>query len=288
MNRAEVVDNDDRYVNRKSIGRSYLMNSNLDFFRQNGSLTKDHDVDYKLNKHGLRCDEFSTEHDGIHILFAGCSNTYGLGTDIENIWTTQIYNKIKQTHSVSGYNNVGINAGSIIEIIFHVFRYIEKFGNPDVIFMLLPERDRDDEFFFDDHDAIYSDTFNLSIYHALDLYCRSNGISLISSTWVSNYTNLWDSFSSFAKYKGDTPEKILQGPKIRNEKTMFDDYLKRFKSFRGFDKKQTIADLYEYSTDNPNDPNMYTAKDRGRHFGNAFHYAWANQLYERFVNEKNN
>ena len=54
------------------------------------------------------------------------------------------------------------------------------------------------------------------------------------------------------------------------------------------DKDKIIEDLYEYSVKNPKDKNMYTAKDRGRHFGNAFHYAWSNQLHERFLNEKDN
>lgn len=288
MKRSEFVDDDDQYVNRKSIGRSYLMFPGLGFFRQEGNISQGDGVKYQLNQHGLRSDEFSDNASGLHILFAGCSNTYGLGTDIENIWSTRVYNKIKETQEVSGYNNVGINAGSIIEIVLHVFRYIEKFGNPDVIFMLLPERDRDDEFFFDDYAEKYADGFNLSIYHALDIFCRSNEIALISSTWVSNYTNLWDSFSSFAKYKGDSPNRILEGPKIRNEKTMFDDFIKTFKSFEVFNKKKIIQDLYDYSMNNPDDPNLYTAKDRGRHFGNAFHYAWSQQMYERFLNEKNN
>ena len=288
MKRNNAVDDDDRYMNRKSIGRQYLFSSNLGFFRQDGNLLKNHGVDYKLNKYGLRSDEFTQDHSGLHILFAGCSNTYGLGTDLENVWATRLYNKIKETTNVSTYNNIGINAGSIIEIVFHVFRYIEKFGNPDVIFILLPERDRDDDFFFDQHEALYSDSFNLSIYHSLELLCRTNNIQLVSSTWVSNYTNLWDSFSSFVNYKGPEPDKILLGPKIRNEKTMFDDYLKNFKTFQNFNKDKIIKDLYEYSTNNSEDQNMYTAKDQGRHFGNAFHYAWANQLHERFLNEKTN
>jgi hypothetical protein len=288
MKRSNAVDDDDNYLNRKSTGRGYLLKPDLGFFRQEGSLLQEDGVEYKLNSYGLRSDNFQSEHSGLHILFAGCSNTFGLGTDLENIWATRVYNKIKKTNHVSNYNNIGINAGSIIEIVFHIFRYIEKFGNPDVVFILLPERDRDDEFFFDEHEEAYSDSFNFSIYHSLELFCRSNNIRLISSTWVSNYTSLWDSFSSFANYKGPNPQKILLAPKIRNEKTMFDDYLNNFKTFKNFYKDKIIEDLYEYSVKNPKDKNMYTAKDRGRHFGNAFHYAWSNQLHERFLNEKDN
>lgn len=288
MNPTNTNNNDDRYLNRKSIGREYLFRSNLELFRQNGNIFKDHDVEYSLNSHGLRSDEFSLEHSGMHILFAGCSNTYGLGTDVDNVWAHKVYSKIKETNKVSTYNNIGINAGSVIEIVFHVFRYIEKFGNPDAIFILLPERDRDDEFFFDEHQDKYSDSFNLSIYHALEMFCRSNSITLISSTWVSNYRNLWDSFSIFSNYQGPSPKKIVLGPKIRNENTIFDDYLKYCKTFQYFDQDRIIKDLYQYSLDNPKDTNMYNAKDEGRHFGNAFHYAWSNQLHERFLNEKTN
>jgi hypothetical protein len=288
MKRSNAVDDDGIYINRKGIGRQYLFNANLDFFRQEASPFDAHNVDYKLNAHGLRSDEFSLNHSGMHILFAGCSNTYGLGTDLENLWAKKVYNKIKETQEVSTYNNIGFNAGSIIEIVFHIFRYIERFGNPDVIFVLLPERDRDDEFFFDEHEVKYSDSFNLSIYHALEVFCRSSNIKLISSTWVFNYTNLWGSFSKMIRSDTPTPQKILLAPKIRNENTMFDDYSKYFKTFKYFDKDKIMKDLYEYSMQNPEDENIYVAKDEGRHFGNAFHYAWSNQLHERFLNEKNN
>ena len=274
-------------------GTHYMLFPNLDFFKQHVDNLSNDGVEYKLNSFGLRCDEFSNNHDGLHILFAGCSNTFGLGTDIENVWAKRLYNKIKQTDKVSGYYNIGINAGSIIEIIFHVYRYIEKYKKPDYIFLLFPERYRDDSFFndqyfIDKYGYRFSDSFNLSLYHSLELFCNESNIKLISSSWVLNYNTLWRSFINNTINKIKNPNKVLEGPKIRNEEIVFKDFNKYFKTFKELDKQKMLEDLFIYSNENKNDENMYEAKDDGRHFGNAFHYAWSQQLYERFINEKNN
>lgn len=40
------------------------------------------EIEYSLNSSGQRCDEFKKTHEGKHILFAGCSITFGEGLPI--------------------------------------------------------------------------------------------------------------------------------------------------------------------------------------------------------------
>ena len=56
---------------------------------------------YQLNKNFFRCENFKKDHEGIHILFAGCSETFGEGGNIENNWTRLVYDKLKENNNLS-------------------------------------------------------------------------------------------------------------------------------------------------------------------------------------------
>ncbi len=92
-----------------------------------------------LNSQNFRSDEFKKEHDGKHILFAGCSVTYGTGLYSKEIWPYLVYNKIKEKEKVSGYYNISLPAISTFQIVADIFRYINNYSKPDVIFLNLPD-----------------------------------------------------------------------------------------------------------------------------------------------------
>ena len=54
----------------------------------------DKSVEYNLNEDYFRSDNFKKEHDGLHILFSGCSESEGVGANIEYAWTHILYKKI--------------------------------------------------------------------------------------------------------------------------------------------------------------------------------------------------
>jgi len=94
---------------------------------------------YKFNSSGLRSDEFIKSHDGKHILFAGCSETEGLATKLENIWAHQLYTKIIKEEKCSGFFNVGVRAVSISAINRQIINYMLDYGKPDVLFIQYPD-----------------------------------------------------------------------------------------------------------------------------------------------------
>jgi hypothetical protein len=94
---------------------------------------------YKINSHGLRSQEFDDNHDGLHVLFAGCSNTFGLGSFLEDTWSYKLYKKISEKTKTSGYFNVGSPGATISEIAYQIFVYCKRYGYPDFVFINLPD-----------------------------------------------------------------------------------------------------------------------------------------------------
>ena len=68
-------------------------------------IVDDGSVNYYYNTESFRCDEFKKDHDGLHILFAGCSETEGIGGNVEDAWPTMLLNKMKSKNS--GFFNIG-------------------------------------------------------------------------------------------------------------------------------------------------------------------------------------
>lgn len=135
---------------------------------------------FKINSHGLRSDEFTATHDGLHILFAGCSITFGDGMFEEYIWARKVYDMISSQEKTSGYYNVGVPGFNHSQIYLQIFTYIEKFGNPDYLFINFPDLKRLISYGVD-FNAVT--TTVLAMQKSLELYCKANGIKLIAFSW---------------------------------------------------------------------------------------------------------
>lgn len=135
---------------------------------------------YVANSRGLRSDEFGLEHDGLHVLFAGCSITFGDSMMLENTWAYKTYSMLSNVGHVSGYYNVGINGGTILQVIAQVFKYIKEFGKPDVVFLNLPDIERETG-----HDQSPERILEAisGAYIGLSEYCKLAGIELYAFTW---------------------------------------------------------------------------------------------------------
>ena len=95
-------------------------------------------VEYRYNKYWFRSDQFIENHDGLHVLYSGCSCTEGLGENIERTWSHILNEKIKQTHRVSGYFNLGKGGNGWHKTITNYLTYEKSFGKPDIFFILMP------------------------------------------------------------------------------------------------------------------------------------------------------
>lgn len=98
----------------------------------------DESIIYKYNNEYYRCDDFINMHDGLHILFAGCSETEGVGGSIENTWTNKLYKEISKSNKVDGFYSIARAGYGWQKIITNFQIYANKYGFPEFFFVLLP------------------------------------------------------------------------------------------------------------------------------------------------------
>lgn len=216
----------------------------------------------RVNSLRYRSDEFTHDHDGLHILFAGCSNTFGDGLEEDETWAKILYNKISKKEKVSGFFNIGTPGYGITSIINDIFKYSYNFGKPDVIFINFPTsrrfywyRKKDKAFFYHNMNEPEKKTKEIweiiplieyQYLFMLEQFCKAGNIKLIYGTW--------DRRSLFSMY-----DNLHCFTDINNDEC-----------------------ITNYIIDNPNNPLNMNARD-GRHYGLAFHHAWAEVMYNRYT-----
>jgi hypothetical protein len=263
-----------RYFGR--IKRNY--EEKVMFYEKDMDIESDEGITYKYNNEGFRCDDFTREKSGLHILFGGCSETEGSSNRLEDVWANVLYNKIKEQNEVSGYYNVGKAGLTVSGVVMNIFQYAYDYGCPDYIFLQLPDQTRyitwseskgwypkyqvkdadihnniNNEHFFKNHESPeiikVNILFDYLLLRNLIHFCKINNIKLIWSTWHDPTARaISDSVINFGGYV--------------NTSNFNKDY---------WDIK--LNDL--------------RARD-GYHFGRGFHKVWAEKFYEEFLDAKNN
>ncbi len=246
----------------------------------------DSDISYKINSYGHRCDEFE-KNSKPHILYSGCSNTTGMSTPFEINWATMLHKKINNNNK---FFRLSYCSGSYQKIILNLFKYFSEFGNPEYLFLLLPNTSREMTFLneldisyekrkvvdnlsyvdagyiypWEEKDFVNEKNYLISsIEHhkkmfllsysylfILKQYCISNNIQLIYATWD--------------KYQEDLLLKMSE----------FDDMINLYDD-----------QYYKYIYDNKDRKDKYLMAARdGEHLGVLDSEYIANKFYERYLN----
>ena len=216
----------------------------------------------EINSLNFRSDEFIKEHKNFHVVFTGCSVTSGVGLLQEEIWAKKLYNKILLETKCSGYFNLSISATGACDQIFNLFKYFKEYGNPNVIFFMIPDNER-----FYDYDKNLKMINNIFVeekeretilfvyqqyYMMLEDYCKSNNIELFSFTY-----NL----------------------KVQEK------FYKKFKTFYAIDYRILNNFIFDYIEENKNFEYTQNARDDS-HMGTAYHEYWSNFIYEKYKKNK--
>jgi hypothetical protein len=242
---------------------------------------KENPIHYSYNSLGFRSDEFTTNHDGKHILFAGCSETEGAGGGLESLWAKIVYDELEKDNKLSGFFNLGRSGWGHEIIVSNIMSYIDLYGKPDTVYMLFPNIGRYFEWVgtdeqgdcykylgsvpnssdISDIDSKWKRKITISEQRSLlisfimiiklfEKYCESSGINLIWSTWdhedAMNYKNL----SIFKNYR---------------HMISAEDFVKQNKDF-------FMDNIYT---------NKYWERKRDNHSGYLFHYVWAQEFLGR-------
>jgi hypothetical protein len=249
-------------------------------------------ISYNLNSDNFRSDEFIKKHKDKHILFAGCSNTFGEGIEYEKTWAYRLYEEIKKEEKLSGYFNLGASGASIFETLVNVQRYIRRYSMPDVIFLLFPEIERDIRYFV--KPEISLTTIIAELYNEFEYLCKKSNTSLFSTCWLNMdeeemakyYTKEYNSYVDYktrdSKYAEGGLYYFLKDINPYYELATLQKYSSTFKVLYKEDFKENI---YKYSL-LVNDKNILVAPDSGKHHGEGFHYAWYKYFYSRYTDEQ--
>jgi hypothetical protein len=222
----------------------------------------------------FRSDEFKNNHNGKHILFSGCSYTYGSGLELNEVWSKIVYDKISKEEKCSGYFNFGVYGHGIIHIVSNLFKYFKKYGNPDIIFINLPDMPRftgyiekNKEYKIIREDGTLKEGminyFTYEYYFMFEQYCNSNNIKLFSFTW---------DFEQDGKYSKHNKKNI-------DTQSFFNKF--NFKTFYNINKEDFYKNLQNLIK-NDNSKFSITARD-GYHPGTSFHINYANFIYNKYM-----
>jgi hypothetical protein len=196
----------------------------------------------EFNSYGYRSDNFlekSEKHNGAHVLFSGCSQTIGFALDKRELWSKILYDKINKDKKCSGYFNLAISGSGIQIIISNLFKYFKNFGNPDYIFLNLPdpfrfigfspESDSYKKITFNTKDSEIQKFLCLINYHyylMLEQYCNNNNIKLYSVSWHMDEPKYYNTNSFFSIFKTfiEIDYQKMQKDIINDEKKYSPEY----------------------------------------------------------------
>lgn len=237
---------------------------------------------FPINKDMFRSDEFSREHSGKHVLFSGCSVTYGIGLYATETWSYKIYEKIKAKEAVSGYFNLGKPGTSVMDIISNVFKYIGLYGAPDVIFLDLPDlnrhyaiRDERKDFIKHPVEVIENRTYT-SFFHGM-YRGRPNLRNQEIRIYVYQYIAMLE------QYCKDMGVELY----IFSYVDATNNFLKRtdIESMKYLNNEDIVEDIYNYAEKNKDSIDEYflTARDE-QHHGWGYHDIWADIMFKEYEN----
>lgn len=215
-------------------------------------------IDYIINSNGHRSDVFKKDHKGLHVLFSGCSYTFGESLPYMKSWSGYLHKKLEEKNNLSGYYNLSYPGGSIEIIINNIYKYCDKYGYPDAIFLFLPEASRKnvwhnnkyycimsgDDYFYDlywgKENACYS------IYNQIknfEHFCKSSNIFLRWSTWSEKDMSMYENLN-FQNYLSISTKEIINNAK--NYEDSSDEYFMsaRDKSHPGLAYSDGLANIF--------------------------------------------
>lgn len=201
------------------------------------------DVVYNYNNEGFRCDDFTTDTSKNTILYAGCSQTEGMGGNIDEAWS---YIMHKELYPELPFLSVARAGYGWQKIIANIIVYIEKYGRPKIIYALLPNVMRYWKYSLEDYTWNYvqdiptiersedeKDAYKKAIvdffagWGVFEKYLESINVKLLWSTWArmdaKHYQTYYEDNGSFFYMHQDELEHFV----LENSSGAKSDLVKR-------------------------------------------------------------
>lgn len=252
----------------------------------------------------FRCDQYTKNHDGLHILFMGDSFAQGDGLEKEEVWCYKTYKKIFDLQKTSGYFNIGISGGSNYESIDKFFKYCSLYGNPDIIFFILTETIRDSymvpgKFYrvgLADNEyrhAINTNEgikmFSENVYSYFEKYCKFNNIKLYSFSWLKSVNFHYDQPERYVMLDGQSDPHIrpLWTEQSRDQLNNLDidQIYNKFETYYSYTEKEMMNSVFYYDKKNKNTGVSLWARD-SVHPGISFHDFYSDFIFSKYLENK--
>lgn len=216
-----------------------------------------------------RSDEFTSTHEGMHILFSGCSHVYGIGLSDSEMWSRKLYYLIKDKIKVSGYFNVSLPGSSLIHQVLNIIRYIDKYGKPDYIFLGIPSIER--------RYGYCNDTKSYRMNSFTTNQDTVSGIEMREDFKLQCFLN-YMLFEKICKLNNIKLISFYQEFPISKDFSILDSY----ETYHSLSYLELNEFMYEYHVNNKDDKNYLEARDVGYHYGTAANIFIANKMFEIF------
>ena len=230
-------------------------------------------ISYEYNDEYFRCDEFKEQHWGKHILFAGCSQTEGVGGNIEDIWTKMMNDKI---YDSDGFYTIARSGFGWQKVITNFMVYIKKYGTPDYLFVLLPNVSRYFSWFNDGKHFKYDQRY--PEYYMSDLENPSRSHLISPEEYKKDLIDFKVSWNLFEKFCNNLNIKMIWSTwdELDAENIEFMGNWNNFINVTNQKDFLLFIDEY-YKTNKIREDDM---KRRDHHYGTVYNKYWAKRFYE--------
>lgn len=217
----------------------------------------------------FRCHEFTAIHGKAHYLFAGCSITCGQYLDKEDTWAYKVFERMSVNDIKPEYYNISVPGFAATNIVYQCFKYFKNYGNPNKLFVMLPNPGRD--YLYINRETIELSDYIQKEYLMLEQYCLSNNIKLFSFTW-----SIPELRQSVKALSGNKNEDHWEGQIGNDYHSSMQEILNDFETFHvNKDSGETILKkLFNYY-DSYNDKDLALLARDGEHPGKVMHDYWA-------------
>jgi hypothetical protein len=155
------------------------------------------------------------------------------------LWSYKLYRAISEEYKTSGYYNIAVSGLDSLNILVQIRKYLDLYGNPDIIFINIPDRPRDPVFkqTYIDPDGSKNyfeypiNNFVINFYELLSFYCETNNIELYSFSYdpLANFDLSLDDyrqkFSNYYRYSVEDMSKHILKFESENLNTEYGDFI---------------------------------------------------------------
>jgi hypothetical protein len=236
-------------------------------------------IQYDYNRIGYRCDTFNNKKNGVRVLFSGCSETEGIGNNIDDTWTKKVYKYLEQNVATDGYFNLGQSGSGYARIISNLINHMRIYGSADYVFVLFPniarwtewindsdgykniglnawhdgKKNKDDTDLKTQRDHLINFIVMIKLFEA---FCESNNTKLYWATWDKNDEHNY---------------------KILSNKTIFKNFISL--------ELTAVEELILNKNNSDKNKTYFFARDN--HLGTGWHDYFADSFIDHLTRSKN-